>query len=101
MSELSNRTWDARYLNLAKDVSEWSKDPSTKVGAVIVGDKHQIVSQGYNGFPRGFKDSLDRLESRLNINIQFMPKQMPCIMHSITVHASMAVLYMFMVCHAA
>ena len=64
MSELSNRKWDARYLKIAKDVSEWSKDPSTKVGAVIVGDKHQIVSQGYNGFPRGFKDSLDRLENK-------------------------------------
>ena len=64
MSELTSRTWDARYLKIAKDVSEWSKDPSTKVGAVIVGDKHQIVSQGYNGFPRGFKDSLDRLENK-------------------------------------
>lgn len=48
---------DKRYLKLAKEISTWSKDPSTKVGAVIVGDKGQIVSQGYNGFPRGFDDS--------------------------------------------
>ena len=47
MSELSNRKWDARYLKIAKDVSEWSKDPSTKVGAVIVGDKHPWLAMLY------------------------------------------------------
>ena len=35
MSELSNRKWDARYLKIAKDVSEWSKDPSTKVANAL------------------------------------------------------------------
>lgn len=48
--------WDERYLQLAKQVSTWSKDPSTQVGAVAVGDKGQVLSQGYNGFPRGVKD---------------------------------------------
>lgn len=48
--------WDERYLQIAKLVSTWSKDPSTKVGAVAVGGKGQILSQGYNGFPRGIKD---------------------------------------------
>lgn len=56
--------WNQRYLNIARQIASWSKDPSTKVGAVIVGDKNQIISQGYNGFPRGFKDSLDRLYNR-------------------------------------
>lgn len=56
---LKQRAKDIRYLNLAKEISGWSKDPSTKVGAVIVGDKDQIISQGYNGFPRGFNDSDD------------------------------------------
>lgn len=56
--------WNQRYLNIAKQIASWSKDPSTKVGAVIVGDKNQIISQGYNGFPRGFNDSLDRLYNR-------------------------------------
>jgi dCMP deaminase len=61
---ISLTSWDYRYLNLAKEVSTWSKDPSTQVGAVIVGDKGQILSQGYNGFPRGIKDSEDRLNDR-------------------------------------
>ena len=56
--------WDHRYLQLAKHVSEWSKDPNTQVGAVAVGDKGQILSQGYNGFPRGILDTPDRLNDR-------------------------------------
>ena len=56
--------WDKRYMQIAIEVSKWSKDPSTKVGAVIVGKKGQIVSQGYNGFPRGIKDSWERLNTR-------------------------------------
>lgn len=56
--------WSKRYLNLAKMVSSWSKDPSTKVGSVIVGEKGQILSQGYNGFPRGIEDSNERLDNR-------------------------------------
>lgn len=55
------KIWHQRYLELAQVVSNWSKDPNTKVGAVIVGSKGQIVSQGYNGFPRGIKDTVGRL----------------------------------------
>ena len=49
--------WDERYLQLAKQVATWSKDPSTQVGAVVVGSKGQILAQGYNGYPRGMDDS--------------------------------------------
>lgn len=31
-----NEKWNRRFVELAKNVSTWSKDPSTKVGAVIV-----------------------------------------------------------------
>jgi deoxycytidylate deaminase len=50
MSVLSK--WDERYLALAKEVSTWSKDPSTQVGAVTVGSKKEVLSQGFNGFVR-------------------------------------------------
>lgn len=56
--------WTRRYLDIAGEVSKWSKDPSVKVGAVAVGAKGQILSQGYNGFPRGVKDTNDRYEDR-------------------------------------
>jgi dCMP deaminase len=54
---LSVRTdWDNRFLRLAKHVSEWSRDPSTKVGAVISRQDHTIASLGFNGFPMGVSD---------------------------------------------
>jgi dCMP deaminase len=48
--------WDVRFLDLAQHISTWSKDPSTKVGAVIVDTKNRIVSTGYNGFPHNTSD---------------------------------------------
>lgn len=55
--------WDEYFLDIAKLVATRSKDPSTKVGAVIVMDK-QIISTGYNGFPRKFNDSPERYLDR-------------------------------------
>lgn len=51
--------WDVRFLRLAYVVSTWSKDPSTKVGAVITVGKNYIVSTGFNGYPPHIKDTLD------------------------------------------
>lgn len=51
-----NSKWIQRYLRLAKTYSSWSKDNSTKVGAVIVRDRRE-VSLGYNGPPRLIDDS--------------------------------------------
>lgn len=48
--------WARRFLRLAREVSTWSKDPSTQCGAVIVRPDRSICSLGYNGFPRGFRD---------------------------------------------
>lgn len=56
--------WDKRYLELARFVAGWSKDPSTQVGAVVVDWKNRVVSLGFNGFPRGVADAKPRLENR-------------------------------------
>ncbi len=56
--------WDQRYLSLAKEVATWSKDPSTQVGAVTVGSKKEVLSQGFNGFPRGIHDTDERYNHR-------------------------------------
>lgn len=60
---LSNK-WDKRYLQLAKTVGSWSKDPSTQIGAIAVGTKGQVLAQGYNGFPRGVLDNDERYNNR-------------------------------------
>ncbi len=56
--------WDTRFLELAKHISGWSKDPSTKVGCIVVGEDREIRSTGFNGFPRGIADDSDRLSNR-------------------------------------
>ena len=56
--------WDQRFLKLAEHISGWSKDPSTKVGCVVVGEDREIRSTGFNGFPRGIADDLERLSDR-------------------------------------
>jgi len=48
--------WDLRFIDLAKHVSQWSKDPSTKVGAVIVSPDKTDVILAFNGFPIGMND---------------------------------------------
>lgn len=54
--------WTERFLNLARNVAEWSKDPSTQVGAVAVGESKQILETGFNGLPRGVQDLPERME---------------------------------------
>ena len=59
-----NYKWDNRFMKLAREISTWSKDPSTKIGAVIVNDERRILATGYNGFPRGIEDTDERLKDR-------------------------------------
>lgn len=61
---MSDAKWDSRFLELAEHVAGWSKDPSTKVGAVIVDGKRRVRGLGYNGFPRGVVDAPERYEDR-------------------------------------
>ena len=62
MSKLDH--WDKRFLHLAEMIATWSKDVRTKVGAVIVDEKHRIISTGFNGFPHGISDKIESIENR-------------------------------------
>lgn len=63
--------WDRRFMEMAQMVSTWSKDPSTKIGVILVRDR-KVVSTGYNGFPAGIADD-HRLDDR--------EKKYPIIVH--------------------
>ncbi len=65
--------WNIRFLEMAELVALWSKDPSSKVGAVIVDDK-KIVSTGYNGFAQYVKDTSERLNHR--------PTKLKAVLHA-------------------
>lgn len=57
---IKSYSWDEYFMTLAYLISMKSKDPSTRVGAVIVGKDNEIISTGYNGLPRNVADKLDR-----------------------------------------
>lgn len=56
--------WARFYLGLAKYYSQASKDPSTKVGSVVVTPDNHVAGLGYNGFPPGVNDSEERYNNR-------------------------------------
>jgi dCMP deaminase len=51
-------SWDQYFMSMAYLVSMKSKDKSTKVGCVIVGPDNEVVSTGYNSFPRLLNDNV-------------------------------------------
>ena len=55
--------WDKRFIKVAKEISDWSKDPSTHVAAIAVRDR-KIIATGYNGFPKGIADKASTLKDR-------------------------------------
>lgn len=61
--------WNARMLAMASLVAGWSKDPSTKVGAVVADTNNRIVSLGYNGLARGVLDGEMTRDEKLRCTI--------------------------------
>lgn len=58
------RRWDDYFIRLSLESARMSKDPSTKVGAVVVGPDREVRAMGFNGFPRGIADTAERLNDR-------------------------------------
>lgn len=56
--------WTEYFLNIAEQVKLKSKDQSTQIGAVIVGEDKEVLSTGYNSFPRGLDDSKQERQER-------------------------------------
>ena len=72
-------SWDKKYIRLAREISSWSKDPSKQIGAVAIGEKGQVLAQGYNGFPRGIEDTDERLNHRQTKYKYVVHAEMNCI----------------------
>lgn len=53
-----NNNWIQFFFDICNTISKKSKDPSTKVGCVIVNSGNSIISTGYNGFPIGVQDDI-------------------------------------------
>jgi len=102
MSNYSD-SWNLKYIELAKKFASWSKDPSVKVGAVAIGSKGQVLSQGYNGFPKQFNDSLDIYKTSELKKKYIIHAEMNCIYHAtlngISLEGSTLFVYGLEVCH--
>lgn len=59
-----NESWRTHFLEIAILISTRSKDPSTKVGALIVDSERRMLGSGYNGFPRFVNDDPTRYADR-------------------------------------
>ena len=53
--------WDRRFLDLARCIATWSKDPDRGVGCVIATPDRRVCATGFNGLPAGVEDLPDRL----------------------------------------
>lgn len=57
-------SWESYFRLLANTIKLKSKDKNTQIGVVIVGEDNEIISTGYNSFPRGIDDTLDYRQER-------------------------------------
>lgn len=65
------------FMNVALAISEKSKDPSTKVGAVLVKPDMKVASLGFNGFPRRMPDNPEYLS-----NPEFRDQKLKRMVHA-------------------
>jgi len=77
-----NNKWDQRFLELAKHIAAWSRDPRTQVGAVIVRPDKTVASVGFNGLPRGVVDSPARLFDRQTKHRMTIHAELNAILHA-------------------
>lgn len=92
--------WDERFLALAKLVSGWSKDPSTKCGAVLVRPDNTIISVGYNGFPRRMPDFPSYLNNRREKYARIIHAEMNAFMQaSGPIAGARLFVWPFLCCH--
>ena len=58
------REWDEYFMKIAETVALKSKDPSSKMGCVIVDPNKRVVSVGFNGMVQGADESKMTLSER-------------------------------------
>lgn len=61
--------WPNRYFRMLEEIKSWSKDPKTKVGALLVSPDRSLLVPGYNGFPKGIADDHRLLDENLKNKI--------------------------------
>jgi len=90
--------WDQYFLNIAEQVKEKSKDRRTKIGAVIIGPDNEIVSTGYNSFPRGINDEVEERQQRPEKYYWMVHGEMNSILNAARIGVSTKGCKMYLTC---
>lgn len=90
--------WTEYFLNIAESVKEKSKDHRTKIGAVIVGQDKEIVSTGYNSFPRGINDDVEERQQRPEKYFWMVHGEMNAILNAARIGVSTNGCKMYLTC---
>jgi len=91
-------TWDNYFRNIAHQVKTKSKDKNTQIGAVIVGADNEIVSTGYNSFPRGIDDTVPSRQERPEKYFWMMHAEQNAIVNAARIGVSTKGCTMYLTC---
>lgn len=90
--------WDEYFINIAEQIKLKSKDVKTQIGVVIVGKDNEIVSTGYNSFPRGINDDLPERQERPEKYFWFEHAERNAIYNAARIGVSTMGTTMYMTC---
>ena len=90
--------WNEYFINIAHQVKLKSKDERTQIGVVIVGKDNEIVSTGYNSFPRGINDDLSERQERPEKYFWFEHAERNAIYNAARIGVSTLGTTMYMTC---
>ena len=90
--------WDEYFINIAEQVKLKSKDNNTKIGVVLVGKNNEIVSTGYNSFPRGINDDVTERQEKPEKYFWFEHAERNCIYNAARIGVSTLGTTMYMTC---
>jgi dCMP deaminase len=94
----SNMEWTQYFLQIAETVKLKSKDQRTQIGAVIVGEDNEIVSTGYNSFPRGINDDIQERQERPEKYYWVVHAEMNAILNAARIGVSTKDCTMYLTC---
>ena len=90
--------WNEYFINIAEQVKLKSKDNNTKIGVVLVGKNNEIVSTGYNSFPRGINDDVAERQEKPEKYFWFEHAERNCIYNAARIGVSTLGTTMYMTC---
>lgn len=90
--------WSQYFHGIATHVRQKSKDKYTQIGAVIVGEDNEIVSTGYNSFPRGINDDVAERQERPEKYYWMVHAEMNSILNAARIGVSTKGTRMYVTC---